>query len=209
MMYLRQFNSLNLPIPNFAYKFVHKMMSDLQAHDIETYEHCIRVSKMALRVAQELKLNPIEQAMAAYSGLLHDLGKMKIPVEIINKPGKLTSEEFDIVKKHTQYGVDLIEPLYKLPFFKNVSDAILYHHERIDGKGYFNITADKIPLCSKIILVVDTVDAMTQDRSYRKGVSFETACDELIRCSGTQFETRIVDAFLEAYPGVNKVASAA
>jgi putative nucleotidyltransferase with HDIG domain len=209
MKHLREIHSAGLQIPQFASQFVRKMMSDLQAYDVETYEHCLRVSKMCMRVSKELELSPLEQAIATYAGLLHDLGKIKIPTHIINKPGRLTAEEFEIVKKHTQYGVDLIEPLVSVEFFKKVSEAVLYHHERVDGNGYFGIRSEAIPFCSKIILVVDTVDAMTQDRAYRKGCTFAAACEELIRCSGTQFESRVVDAFLEAYPGINKVAVAA
>ena len=190
---------MGVHIPKFAYKFVQKMMLDLKAYDSETYAHCVRGSERALRVSEELGQNRREQAIAAYSGLLHDLGKMKIPLEILNKPDRLTAEEFEIVKKHAEWGADLIAPLQAVPFFKDVSSAIWHHHERVDGQGYYGVPGDRIPFCSKIILVVDTVDAMTQDRAYRKGVSFDAACEELIRCSGSQFETQVVDAFFDAF----------
>jgi putative nucleotidyltransferase with HDIG domain len=173
-------------------------LQNLLAHDPATQSHCVRVSEMALSVAQNMELNVLEQAVCMYSGLLHDVGKIKIPSTIINKPGKLTDEEYAIVKRHTEYGVELIGSLTVLPFFKKVSEAILYHHERVDGKGYFGLQEKDIPLASKIILVVDTVDAMTEDRAYRKGLSLDVACEELIRCSGTQFDASIVQCFLDA-----------
>lgn len=199
----------NKQIPKFAQDFVAQLMQKLRDHDVETYEHCVRVSQMALRVSQELGEGPFEQILAAYSGLLHDVGKMKIPVDILNKPGRLTQAEFEVMKQHARFGVELIEPLESLPFFKQVSEAVMYHHERVDGQGYYQLSNEKIPHTSKIILVVDTVDAMTQDRAYRKGCSMEKACDELVRCTGTQFESTIVDAFLEIDKSSKRVASAA
>lgn len=198
-----------LLVSKTSHEFVVQVMNDLRAHDVETYEHCVRVSEMALQVAKELGESAEQQVLAAYSGLLHDVGKMKIPVDILNKPGRLTQDEFEVMKQHARFGVELIEPLASQPFFKQVSDAVMYHHERIDGQGYYQLSSDKIPHTSKIILVVDTVDAMTQDRAYRKGCSMEKACDELIRCTGTQFESTIVDAFLEIYKSTKRVASAA
>lgn len=192
------FQKTGVELPRFAEAYVQSLLRNLQKHDPGTQAHCVRVSEMALSVAQNMGLDIIEQAVCMYSGLLHDVGKMKIPEAIINKPGKLTDEEYKLVKRHTEFGVELISALTVLPFFKKVSDAILYHHERVDGKGYFNLQEKDIPLASKIILVVDTVDAMTEDRAYRKGLSLDVACEELIRCSGTQFEPTIVETFLSA-----------
>lgn len=198
MKHVLEFRKYGVELPSFAEAYVRSLLQNLQSHDPGTQSHCVRVSEMALSVAQNMELNILEQAVCMYSGLLHDVGKMKIPTEIINKPGKLTDEEYNLVKRHTEFGVELIGALTVLPFFKKVSEAILYHHERIDGKGYFGLQEKDIPLASKIILVVDTVDAMTEDRAYRKGLSLEVACQELIRCSGTQFDPSIVQCFLDA-----------
>lgn len=198
MRHVLEFQKFGVEIPMFAESYVRSLLQNLLAHDPVTQAHCVRVSQMALSVAQNMELNLLEQAVCMYSGLLHDVGKIKIPLEILNKPGKLTDDEYAIVKRHTQYGVELIGSLTVLPFFKKVSEAILYHHERIDGKGYFGVQEKDIPLASKIILVVDTVDAMTEDRAYRKGLSLDVACEELIRCSGTQFDASIVESFLNA-----------
>ncbi len=194
-------------LPRHAENEVQRLMLELKEHDIGTYEHCGRVSEMCLTLAQDLQLDLIDQAIAVYSGLLHDVGKIKVPGFIINKPSKLTNDEFDIMKKHTVFGVELIESLQNLPFFRKVSEAIMYHHERVDGNGYHKIAPSEIPYISKVILVADTVDAMGEDRAYRKGLSIEVIVDELIRCSGTQFDPHIVNVFLDSLSRKKKIAA--
>lgn len=206
MKLLPLFNSSPVEIPVLAEKFIDQLMNQLKNHDLGTYEHCGRVSAMCLDLAKNLQLSLLEQAQCAYAGLLHDVGKIKVPVNVINKPSKLTSEEFEIMKNHTTYGMEMIAPLTENLFFKKVSDAILYHHERVDGKGYHGISSDQIPYFSKIILVADTVDAMGQDRAYRKGLPMNVIIDELIRCSGTQFDAHIVNVFLESTSQKQKAA---
>lgn len=192
-----------------AQKFLDDLFTRLKSHDIETYGHCHRVGQMTLELAKAMNLSEQEQNLGYYSGLLHDVGKLLIPESIINKPSKLTAEEYEIVKKHAQYGVELIEPLKHFPQFDKIKEAILYHHERVDGQGYYGLKAHKIPLLSKLILIVDTVDAMTQDRAYRKGRPIEVAYEELIRCSGTQFEAAIVDIYLDKVAGYTTLKIAA
>lgn len=194
-------------LPSSAEEFVQRVMLMLKMHDAGTFEHCMRVGEMTMIMAQELKLNFIEKSVCLYAGMLHDVGKVKVPAHIINKPDKLTAQEYDIMKMHTRYGVEMIQTLQNLPFFQKVSEAILYHHERVDGQGYFKLHESKIPHASKIILVVDTVDAMTQDRPYRKGCSLERAYDELVQCSGTQFDSTVVDAYLKYVEKKQKVAA--
>lgn len=194
-------------LPEFALNFVQRMMLALRMHDSETYDHCVRVASMTLEIAKKLGLSPMEQSICMYAGLLHDVGKVKVPVFIINKPGKLTAPEYEVMKKHADFGAEMIAPLENLPFFKKVSEAILYHHERVDGKGYHSLANEKIPYASKIILVVDTVDAMTQDRPYRKGCSMERAIDELIQCSGTQFDATIANTYIQYITERLKVAA--
>lgn len=189
-------SSVVVELPPFAMEFVQNILMRLREHDAETFEHCFRVGLGCLGTAREMGLNALDEAICMYAGLLHDIGKFKVPTAVINKPGKLTQDEYEIMKKHTEYGVELIAPLVGLPFFKKVSDAIHYHHERVDGRGYHSLSAERIPFAAKVILVVDTVDAMTQDRPYRKGCTMERATDELIQCSGTQFDPAVVDAYL-------------
>lgn len=197
MKHVVEFQSSVVEIPKFAEDFIQRTMLALKRHDVGTYEHCLRVSRNAWEVSKQMNHNILDQALCMFGGLLHDVGKIRVPEHIINKPGKLTREEYEIMKQHTEFGVDLVEPLTILPLFRKISEAILYHHERVDGKGYFGIHEDHIPMASKVILVVDTVDAMTEDRAYRKGCTMERAIDELIQCSGTQFDRGIVDVYID------------
>ncbi len=198
MNHVLKLQSHAVELPDYATQFVQNLLISLNMHDVATFEHCSRVAEMSALLASDLKLNSLDQSIAMYSGLLHDIGKLKVPTEIINKPGKLTNEEYATMKKHADYGAELMAPLAEaLPFFKKVSEAILYHHERVDGKGYHGLEASRIPYASKIILVVDTVDAMVEDRPYRKGCTLERAIDELIVCSGTQFDPTIASRYVD------------
>lgn len=200
-------NKSGIGIPKVAQNYVDQLMQKLKDHDLITYEHCLRVSQMSMDLSQNMGLNILEQTISLYAGLLHDVGKVHVPREIISKPSRLSEAEFKIMKQHAQFGVDLIAPLVRFPFFKKVSDAVLYHHERIDGKGYMEIKKEQIPIVSKIIHVVDTVDAMSADRAYRKGLPMVTVIEELIRCSGTQFDTRIVEIYLDSQQNQLKKAA--
>lgn len=194
-------------LPTVAQDLIQRLMMQLKFHDIGTYEHCGRVSDMCYELSQELNLSILDQAVSLYAGLLHDVGKIKVPSSIINKPTKLTSEEYDIMKKHAQFGADMLAPLQKIQFFQMVNEAVLNHHERVDGNGYHKVPGDKIPYISKIILVVDTVDAMSEDRAYRKGLSMDVVIDELVRCSGTQFDPHIVNVYLDSIERKKKQAA--
>lgn len=126
---------------------------------------------------------------------LHDIGKIGIPDAIINKPGKLTDEEYAIIKGHPRIGVDLLS---KLASFDNLKGNVLYHHERYDGNGYpEKLGENDIPIGARIIAVADAYDAMTSDRSYRAGMTHSEAAKELVIGSGTQFDPRVISAFLD------------
>lgn len=194
-------------IPASAQDLIQNLMNQLKVHDTGTYEHCGRVSEMCLDLAQSLNLEMPDQAASLYAGLLHDVGKIKVPVSVINKPSKLTAEEYEIMKKHAEFGFEMLEPLRQIEFFKTVNEAVLYHHERIDGNGYHKMAGDKIPYISKIILVVDTVDAMSEDRAYRKGLPMNVIIDELVKCSGSQFDPHIVNVYLDSIERKKKQAA--
>jgi len=137
-----------------------------------------------------------------YAGLLHDIGKIGIPTEILLKPGKLNEEEFEIMKQHSIYGKEILSPI---EFLGDVPYFVLYHHEKLDGSGYpYGLTADEIPLGAKIIHVADAYDAMTTDRSYRVKRNHELAFEELDRCTSTQFDREIVLAFKSAMKRRNR-----
>jgi putative nucleotidyltransferase with HDIG domain len=145
-------------------------------------------------VARGLGVSEREQDLIHTAGLLHDIGKFIFPDSILFAERKLTDEEWQIVKLHPEQGAKLVR---KIEGYGPVADIILAHHERVDGKGYYNIPAEDIPLGSRIIAVADTYDVMTARDSYRRPVSREAAIMELRRVSGSQLDGAIVEAFVE------------
>lgn len=190
-------------LPQASLMATNEWLEKLKDHDVATYEHCLRVSSQSLFLAKAAGLSGYEQSLAHISGLLHDVGKLKIPTEILNKPGRLTEAEYELMKHHALYSAELIEPIAeRYSFFKEVQQAILHHHERVDGQGYpFALSAEEIPLIAKVILIVDTVDAMTADRAYRKGLSMDVVYKELRQFAGKQFDATLVDIFIKAHKG--------
>ncbi len=129
------------------------------------------------------------------SGSLHDIGKIKIPLEILNKPDRLTDTEFEIMKQHPIIGAQLLRPLSSM---KDVIPVVLNHHERWDGKGYpYGTKATSIPLSARIVAVADSYDAMTSDRPYRKALPVQKAREELLTCAGSQFDPVVAAAFVK------------
>ncbi|MCR4955241.1 MAG: HD domain-containing protein [Lachnospiraceae bacterium] len=135
-------------------------------------------------------INPIS---LQYAALIHDVGKLGIPEAILNKPEKLTAEEWQIMKTHPQVGVDLLKSLNT---FDDISDWILYHHERVDGNGYYKIPEEEIPLASKIIAIADTYSAITMRRSYKDARTHEEAIQIIKEVAGTQLDEELVEYFL-------------
>ncbi len=127
-----------------------------------------------------------------YAALFHDLGKLGVPESVLNKPAALTPEEWDIMLQHPQIGVQILEPVGA---FNEISDWIMYHHERIDGQGYYKIPGDQIPLGARVIAVTDVFSAMFMRRPYKDSVNYEECIAELKRCAGTQLDAQIVEAF--------------
>lgn len=187
-------------IPSWSYSAAQSLLEALKAVDPVTYHHCCRVGEMARKLAREAGLNPYEQKLAEFSGLFHDIGKMGISQDIIAKPGKLDPHEHMMMKNHSVMSEQIISPLGHHQFFMDLLPAIRGHHERIDGTGYPDKkNGDEIPLLARIILVVDTYDAMSQTRSYRKGLPDEVIYEELHKCSGTQLDPQLVKIFLQAH----------
>ncbi|WP_052475884.1 HD-GYP domain-containing protein [Cohnella kolymensis] len=168
----------------------------IEEKDGYTSDHCERIKAISMMVGEELKLPSHEMFILNLAAFFHDIGKTKVPEHILNKPGKLTSEEFEIMKSHTIHGKQL---LYDkgLPDLKIVGDVIEQHHEKFDGQGYpHGLQGKEISMLASIIAVVDSFDAMTSDRVYHKGIPVQEALEEIMRCSGTHFNTEIVSAFL-------------
>jgi putative nucleotidyltransferase with HDIG domain len=157
--------------------------------------HSFLVAKYTRMLTKALGIKDGEFLMDIERGaLLHDIGKIGIPEAILRKKSPLTEIEYEVVKEHPVLGFQIIK---KCDFLKNASGVVLYHHERYDGKGYpYGLTADGIPLEARIFSIADTLDAITSDRTYRKGKSFRDAQNEILKDSGTQFDPDIVDAFL-------------
>jgi putative nucleotidyltransferase with HDIG domain len=188
-------------IPDWTLKVAAAIMEAVRARDEATYSHCVRVSRSARLLAREAGFNEIEQKIIEFAGLFHDIGKIGISDEVLYKPSKLTPEEYAHMKEHPELSVKILEPLSEVEFFRRLIPGVLYHHERFDGAGYPNgVKGEMIPVAARIILVVDTYDAMTVSRVYRKGLSTEVAYNELLTFAGRQFDPQLVEIFLDAHP---------
>ena len=141
----------------------------------------------------KLKKKQIKQIDLEYAALLHDIGKLGVPEVILNKPGKLDDEEWELMKKHPQIGVKFLKPIES---FNKVSPWILYHHERIDGKGYYGMAKEDIPFVSKLLAICDTYSALTMRRSYKNPKTHEEAIEIIKSVAGTQLDKELVEIFL-------------
>lgn len=166
----------------------------IEARDPYTVGHSARVTQYAVAIAEAMSLPQAEIEEIRLAGYLHDLGKIGVPDNILNKPGRLSAEEFLAIKMHPALSMKIIEPL---PHLGNIVPIIYHHHEHYDGSGYMDgKVGEKIPLGARIITVADSFEAMTSDRPYRKALSRDEAMKELRRCAGSQFDPKIVSLFL-------------
>jgi len=166
----------------------------LDAKDAETEGHCQRVTAFTITIAKAMGVDKGLLRHIARGAFLHDIGKMGIPDSILTKPGPLTTEEREIMRRHCDIGYSVLE---RIPFLKEAADIVLSHQECYDGSGYpRGLRGEKIPLGARIFAVADTLDAMISDRPYRKALPISAARDEIRRYSGRQFDPRVVDVFL-------------
>ncbi len=166
----------------------------VEEKDETTAGHCHRIERLALLTGERLGLSGDQLISLSYAAYLHDIGKMKVPDKILNKPGPLTDEEWEEMRRHPVYGEQM---LAGKEFLADAAKLVLAHHERHDGSGYPNrLKGEAIPIEARIIAVVDSYDAMTSDRPYRLGLPQGEACWELRKNRGTQFDPRVVEAFL-------------
>lgn len=174
----------------------HALASAVEAKDEYTAGHAARVTAYALTIADDLgSIDPVRFRLA---GDLHDVGKIGVPDSVLNKPDKLTEEEFNLIKKHPSTGAHILEPLIDDPL---VLGVVRWHHERWDGRGYPDgLSGTDIPLPARVLAVADTLDAMTSHRAYRSGLPWETAVAEIRRCAGMQFDPTVVAAFERVLP---------
>ena len=171
------------------------LISVINAKDRYTYGHVERVVMYARLIADKLKLSSSDIETLIYGAYMHDIGKINISKEILMKKMPLTNEEWLELKNHPMFGFDIIKDVHAL---KHVAYLVLHHHERYDGKGYpYGLEGEDIPYLARILIVIDSFDAMTSNRPYNTCKSYEEGKEELIRCSGTQFDPKIVQAFIE------------
>lgn len=174
-----------------------QIMSSLQAameeKDEYTAGHTRRVTDFSMLLGEAVDLSLEDKVILRRASQFHDIGKLVIDLSCIQKPGKLTKEEWELIKKHPEVGANIIEPLQ---FMERERDIIRHHHEKIDGTGYPDgIGSGELDLLTRIITVADSFDAMTSRRNYRRNLSTVDAVAELRRCSGTQFDSELVEAF--------------
>lgn len=172
---------------------VNAIIEALDAKDSFTLGKSRRVTFFAVKMVQYFNMSNEDLGKLELAGLLHDIGMIGIPEEILNKTEALTQEDFEEIKKHVMYGVKILEDIKQL---KDVVEIIKYHHERYDGTGYpYGIKGEEIPLISQMIAIADAYDSMTSNRSYRKSLSHEEALQRLEEQAGKQFNPVVVQAF--------------
>jgi putative nucleotidyltransferase with HDIG domain len=179
---------------------VESMADVVDRRDPYTYIHSQSVAEHAVRIARRMRLPDRDVQMIRLAARVHDLGKIAVPDHVLHKQGRLSDEEFELMKKHPQDGADI---LAKFPEYQRGRELVLAHHERIDGRGYpRGLSGSDIPIGARVIAVADAWDAMTSDRPYRTALAQDIALGELIRGRGTQWDAAVVEAFAATLPGV-------
>ncbi len=178
--------------------FLANQMIALQNYDDYTYKHCLRVAMLAAAVSKEINLPPEEVKEVVVSGLLHDIGKSNIDHDIIIKPGKLTDEEFEEIKRHPLIGYNILKNGDH--YNSNILAGVLFHQEKFDGTGYpTGMSGKKIPLIARILSVCDVFDALTSNRPYRVPWSVAETEEYILGGSGTHFDYDVAKVFLKAF----------
>jgi putative nucleotidyltransferase with HDIG domain len=167
--------------------------SALDLKDAETEGHCQRVTAFTISIAKAMPVPNPYLPVLARAAFLHDIGKMAIPDGILRKPGPLTDDEKQIMRKHCEIGYNM---LIRIPFLRDAAEIVLAHQEFYDGTGYpRGLKGDQIPLGARIFTIADSLDAMISDRPYRKALPMGHAREEICRCAGTQFDPKVVEVF--------------
>ncbi len=172
----------------------------IESSDMYTFGHCERVARHAVAVARVLGVEEEVQTAIQLGAYLHDVGKVRVPHEILNKPGPLTRDEYEVVQMHPIWGIEL---LAKVEFPWDLKPIIRWHHERYDGTGYPDrLRGDEIPVSAQIVGIVDVYDALTTARPYRKAMTTEVAMAEITRCRAW-WSDRVYIAFVETLAGAS------
>ena len=197
----KQLDGKNTELRTAYIQTIRALAEAIDAKDAYTRGHSERVAVYASRIGDRMGLRKELIERIYFAGLLHDVGKIGIPDAIITKPDRLTPEEYDEIKKHPEIGAKILEPV---EFLRSIVPCVRHHHEWFDGckMGYPDrLAGDRIPLPSRVILVADTVEAMTSDRPYRKALPLDVVIKEMHKFSGTQFDPVVVEAFLKLIEG--------
>lgn len=175
-------------------KTIETVIENIQKKYEQEEVHTERVSNYCVAIATAMGFNKKEIEKIRMAGILHDIGKIVVPPELLNKSGVLSTDEFEVIKRHSETSYQILKSVEE---YFDFAEDVLYHHERIDGKGYpEGLKGDEIPLNSRIIAVADAYEAMTAERPYHRAMTKKAAIEELKRCSGKQFDTAIVDIFI-------------
>jgi putative nucleotidyltransferase with HDIG domain len=181
-------------LEKFFFDTIRAIVATIDAKDGYTHRHSERVAGFATRIAAELGRPGEEIELVKLSGLLHDVGKVGVPEAILNKPGKLTKEEFDEIKKHPVHGVNILSHI-ESPRFQAILPGVRHHHEKWDGSGYPDgLAGDKIPFLGRLLAVADVLDALSSDRSYRKGLGFDKTVEIIQQDAGSHFDPSVAEA---------------
>ncbi|MCL1876276.1 MAG: HD domain-containing protein [Synergistaceae bacterium] len=171
------------------------LISAIETRDANLEGHSLHVREIATLIFDNLPKDITEKISRhkfEYASLMHDLGKFGISEEILNKPSELTQEEWSLMKEHPRMGVQIIEDVSG---FDEIKEWILYHHERMDGNGYYGLKGNEIPIASRIMSIADAYSAIVMDRSYRKAKEHDEAIEIMLENSGTQFDPELLDVF--------------
>ena len=174
-------------------------LAEIKYADVYTYTHCVNVALYSMLIAKWLNFSEVTVKKVIVAGLLHDIGKIKVPIEILNKKDKLSQKEFELIKRHSEYGYEMIKDRPEIDY--NVSLGVRQHHERMDGSGYPDkLKGNDIGIYGRIVAVADVYDAMTQNRVYKKGVTPFDAF-EMFMTSGMQyFDLNVLSVFIKYLP---------
>lgn len=182
----------------FFLHIVESLAIALDEKDRYTHGHSKRVTSICLQLAEYATEEHIDIELLRLCGVLHDIGKIGVPDKILGKTGRLSSEEFAVIKKHPEQGAQILRPMESDKRISNISKIIRHHHERYDGKGYpAGLKGKDIPYLSRVITIADSYDAMTSDRPYRKGMGAEVAREEIRKNSGSQFDPILAEKFID------------
>ncbi|GMA63394.1 HD domain-containing protein [Alicyclobacillus fastidiosus] len=181
-----------------ALEEVNHLALTIEQKDGYTSHHCARIMQLSMKVGRAMRLAPSKLYTLQFGAYLHDVGKVRVPSELLNKPGKLTDSEWELMKRHTIYGRDILLET-GLPYLTQASLLVGQHHERYDGSGYpFGLKGEDIDIGAAIIAVTDSYDAMTTDRQYRSAKPAPDAIAEIQSLRGTLYHPAVVDAFVKS-----------